>query len=531
MTQPKAVRETGLRVAYRRVSTGKQAKKYSLPQQTEAIERSAPGPIDRWFEDVETGTKEDRKNWVRLQELVAQGGVSEVWVLCMDRFARDEYDALRVSRDFRKFKTKLLFVEGQTDLETPEGRAQFGIQAVFSALEHARIRARSMDKRQRKMDQENRPDSWHLPLGFAVEDDWPLIVPERAEIARQIFDWRWRGKSMYRICGLLEAAGYKPERGAHWGESSIRRILQGGPQGGPNRSYIGEYHRCGKVWPIRDKQGNFLSIIDPKIFAEVEAMTAALPQQLVGAPVKLPFLLHKMGWCGLPGCGKRLQCVVDGGGPGKPRYRGYRCRGAIRCKAAFEPPCKSSRIPAELLEQLVWAEIWSILRDPERLRKLALAFVHEQREAAHLTEDPHQQLAALKAREGRVIWQHEEGIINDQVLKQKLGNLKRKMGLLEMAIRALPQIIPIAPLAEVERMCAQIAGGEEPDDYEGRRDVLEHLHDMRVTVFSKQEAKITAKLPVDQAAAPAGKFAHTGLPVCGNLFAPIPFEIKVRFAA
>jgi len=77
----------------------------------------------------------------RLTQRVFQGGVASVWVLCVDRFARNTEDPLRISRQFLEHGAKLKFVEAPADLETPEGKFQFTQYAAFAAFEHARLRA------------------------------------------------------------------------------------------------------------------------------------------------------------------------------------------------------------------------------------------------------------------------------------------------------------------------------------------------------------------------------------------------------
>jgi DNA invertase Pin-like site-specific DNA recombinase len=140
---------------YIRVSSLDQAKKFSLPSQEELLGANARrnyegAEISEWYIDKETGTTENRKDFKRLQQRIATGPPAVVHVLCVDRFARNTEDALRVSRQFYERGTKLDFVETPADLETPEGRFQFTQYAAFAPLSmHASASVRSMAVRRR----------------------------------------------------------------------------------------------------------------------------------------------------------------------------------------------------------------------------------------------------------------------------------------------------------------------------------------------------------------------------------------------
>ncbi len=140
MTQPKAAAPARKRLGYVRVSSTDQGRKFSPAAQRDAITAMAERDgkrIDEWFEDPRNGDDGlNRTNFQRICKMVAEAVVAEVYVLCMDRFARNTEDALRTARQFVERGTKLSFVETPADFETPEGRFQFTQYAAFAAFEH-----------------------------------------------------------------------------------------------------------------------------------------------------------------------------------------------------------------------------------------------------------------------------------------------------------------------------------------------------------------------------------------------------------
>src|SRR5215831_10619214 len=386
MTKSNLVPAPSLELAYIRVSTLDQSRKFSPAAQRDAIEAAARRegvPITEWFVDHESGTTDNRRDFQRLTQRVFQGGVASVWVLCLDRFSRNTEDALRISRQFLEHGAKLKFVETPADLETPEGKFQFTQYAAFAAFEHARLRARTMAGRNKKMDSgKGRPDSWSLGYGFAVEGDAPRIVEAEAEVVNQIFRWRREGKSIYAIAGLLQSRGIKPRKAAFWSPATIRGMLQ-------NTMYVGEYQRCGHTWAVP-------AIVPRDLFNDVQREMHAVYQRLVGRPSS-KYLLRSILFCR---CSRRMHGSVCHNGSGG-KWRHYRCDGKHHRNPSLPAPCTAPRISARIIEELVWRHIWRLLSDPALFRRLVEALAAEERAKAPARRDPARELEALRRREAK----------------------------------------------------------------------------------------------------------------------------------
>jgi DNA invertase Pin-like site-specific DNA recombinase len=419
-------------VGYIRVSTADQGRKYSPAAQRDAIEAAARREgalIAEWFVDHESGTTENRRDFQRLTQRVFQGGVASVWALCVDRFARNTEDALRISRQFLEHGAKLKFVETPADLETPEGKFQFTQYAAFAAFEHARLRARTMAGRNKKMDGgKGRPDSWNLPYGFTVEDDEPRILEKEAEVVIQIFHWRREGNSIYAIAGLLQSRGVKPRKATYWNPVTIRGMLT-------NRCYVGEYQRCRHTWAVP-------AIIPRDLFDDVQREMGAVYQRLVGRPSS-KYLLRGMLFCR---CLRRMHGTICHTGSGG-KWRHYRCDGKHHRNPSLPAPCSAPRVSARVIEELFWRHIWRLLSDPARFRRLAEALAAEDRAKAPARRDPARELESLRRREEKILEMAEAGLYTTAVARDKITALRKKIAALEIEARAVRRVIEIAPAA------------------------------------------------------------------------------------
>jgi putative resolvase len=111
------LRDIRVPVLYARVST--HAQKDNLERQIQRLKKEYPEA--ELFQDIRSGLKFDRHEFLMMLEAVQQGRVSKVVVVYEDRLARFGVDLLR--RIFKAYKTELEVLETKTEttLEgTPE---------------------------------------------------------------------------------------------------------------------------------------------------------------------------------------------------------------------------------------------------------------------------------------------------------------------------------------------------------------------------------------------------------------------------
>ena len=98
-------------------------------------------------------------------------------------------------------------------------------------------------------------------------------------------------------------------------------------------------------------------IVREEIFAQVQAKLDA-NQQTAARNTRHEYLLRTLVSCGM--C--RLSCT---GRQAQGGYRYYLCRGRTDAlRAAQEQRCTARYIPADQLDELVWADLCALLTDP-----------------------------------------------------------------------------------------------------------------------------------------------------------------------
>jgi putative resolvase len=102
-------------VLYARVST--HAQKDNLQRQVQRLKKEYPEA--ELFQDIRSGLKFDRPEFLKMLEAVQQGRVSKVVIVCEDRLARFGVDLLR--RTFKSYGTELEVLETTATMEgSPE---------------------------------------------------------------------------------------------------------------------------------------------------------------------------------------------------------------------------------------------------------------------------------------------------------------------------------------------------------------------------------------------------------------------------
>ena len=137
---------------YARVSTDKQAEKYGIPSQVEALRNrclergwSALPDADKeaFVDDGYSGSELARPALNRLREVVQKGQVDVVLAYDPDRLSRNLADLLLLESDFTKHGVKLEFITQEMDT-SPEGKMFFAIRGAVGQYERVKIRERSM---------------------------------------------------------------------------------------------------------------------------------------------------------------------------------------------------------------------------------------------------------------------------------------------------------------------------------------------------------------------------------------------------
>ena len=182
---------------YARVSTDKQAEKYGIPSQIEALRKRClerawtlvlDGDKDAFVDDGYSGAELDRLALNRLRQAAREGSVDVVLAYDPDRLSRKLYHQMILAEEFEKQGIKLEFIT--QDMGTsPEDRMFFNMRGLVSEYEREKIRERTMRGSREKARQGKVVSAGAIPFGLGYNKEKATLQKnlEKAQTVRLIF--------------------------------------------------------------------------------------------------------------------------------------------------------------------------------------------------------------------------------------------------------------------------------------------------------------------------------------------------------
>ena len=214
--------------AYARVSSDKDAAFHSLEAQTEYYrDYVAAHPdwelVSIYSDNGISGTTTNRPEFQRMLQDCRDGKIDLVITKSVTRFARNTVILLETIRELKRLGVDTYFEKEDMHGISPDGELLITLLAMY-AEEEARSASENQKWRIRKKFEKGEPWGGKM-LGYRLCDGQLTIVPEEAEIVRQIFSDYLSGMGCYRIAKKLILQGATPDNGNTWVSASIRRIL------------------------------------------------------------------------------------------------------------------------------------------------------------------------------------------------------------------------------------------------------------------------------------------------------------------
>lgn len=264
-------------------------------------------------------------------KLVEQGQIPKGSVLIvenMDRLSRQQVlDALNQFTGIIQAGIRLVTLQDgmEYDLDSiNQNWTQLIISITYMARAHEeseakskRLKASWTNKRHRASNGEIKLTS-RAPAWLELIDKRFLIIAERAEAVRQIFEMKLSGKGVHHIEQAMNRQdGWKPKKG--WRKSYINKILR-------NRSVIGEYqpHKMidGKRQPVGEAIPDYFpAIIDKALFDRVQEQfkrNREIKGNAGGRNGKISNLFGHIAYCRY--CNGPMAFVNKGPGPKGGQY-------------------------------------------------------------------------------------------------------------------------------------------------------------------------------------------------------------------
>lgn len=276
-----------LRVAaYCRVSTkqDEQLNSYEV-QRTHYEERIRTEP--KWslvgiFADKGiTGTSmKKRDEFNKMLRLCYKGKIDMIIVKSISRFARNTLDVIKITRKLREINVDVYFEEQGIHSIDPASEFYITIYGSIAQSESENISANVKWGKAQSAKQGNVPFQCKHFLGYTKNADGEIeIVPEEAEIIREIYERYLSGESLHGIKCYLEAKEIPTPAGCSvWRQETIRSILSNEKYKGDaiiNKTYVSDCisKRIKANNGERNKyyiENNHPAIIDTGTFARVQ---------------------------------------------------------------------------------------------------------------------------------------------------------------------------------------------------------------------------------------------------------------------
>ena len=222
--------------AYARVSTDKDASLHSLAAQVSYYSGLIQSRKDWEYAGVYadegiSGTRANRPEFQRLLRDCRAGKIDIVLVKSISRFARNTLTSLQTVRELKTLGIDVFFEREGIHSLTAEGELLFTITAACAQAEAESV-SENCRWRIRKNFAEGIPVTNRI-YGFKMKHGQFTVVPEEAEVIREIFAMYLDGLGRTLIAMRLNERGIPAPDGGQWLPSRLYDILQ-------NEKYAGD---------------------------------------------------------------------------------------------------------------------------------------------------------------------------------------------------------------------------------------------------------------------------------------------------
>jgi len=392
-------------VIYARFSSSAQ-REASIEQQinvcTAFAEREGYTILQTYSDRALTGRTDRRPQFLQMIKDARKGRFCAIIVYALDRFSRDKYDSARYKHELRQSGVRVVSATEPIS-DNPSGIL---IESVFEGL--AQYYSAELAQKIRRGYEDNAKKclaSGSVPFGFRRSADGHYeIMPEEAEIVREIFRRVGSGETYAGICRDLNARGIKTRHGAAWNRSSFNTILR-------NQRYIGTY-----ISKYHIQEDAIPQIVDKQLFYKVQTIshTKTGPRRTPNGYYSLTGKL----FCGL--CGEAMTGTSGTSKSGRLCYY-YTCHGHRVHK------CDQRSFPRDQLEDTICHAIWDDVLSDDSIRWMAHQTILDQDKirADSDLEIVRLSLAEVRAQKANILNAIKAGIFTSTT-KDELLRLERE---------------------------------------------------------------------------------------------------------
>lgn len=434
---------------YARVSTEEQAKSgYGIDSQLSACReklKSLGLSADaEYVDDGYSGEFIDRPSMDRLRNDLRAGIIDCIAVYDPDRMARNLTHMLLIADDIEKAGAKLTFITGDYDA-SPEGRLFFSIRGAIAAFEKEKIRERtSRGKRTKALQGKIVQNCYAYGYSWDEKNSLYVINEPEADVVRLIYSLCLDNKlGTSRIADELNRRQLVNKNGRPFKPSLVNAILK-------KPMYYGEYQQFSlsskqigqkKVKATKSPMEHRVKINIPPIVTkdrwEAVQEQLALNKSIAKRNTEYDYLLQGLLYC--PLCPRKLTATVCHSNRKNKKevlYHYYFC--TTGKKPEYKIKCGNKHIPAQALDDQVWAALLTIAKDSSKLADFLLQ-KEDTDYTAELTALTKQKETLEKRKSGIVAW-FSDGMIDNDTATKQINALNKELTSLIKDISALSNL-------------------------------------------------------------------------------------------
>jgi site-specific DNA recombinase len=504
---------------YARVPATRQAQAQTIEQQ---LDRLRAAVAERGWEledqhvyrdDGFSGARLGRPGLDRLRDHAALADLDVVLVAAPDRLARNYVHQVLLIEELAGHGCRVEFLDRPMS-DDPHDQLLLQIRGAVAEYERTLITERMRRGRHARLRAGTLLPWTRPPFGYRLDPDRPRDAaavrtePGEAALVAQLFDWYLQPRAtLYQLTTRLAALGAASPTGKpRWTVASVRGILRNPAYAGralTNRTRPAPARRRksalqpagpGITHAPRPEQDwievPVPQVVSEEIFAQVQAKLD-VNQQGAARNTRHEYLLRALVSCGA--C--RLACT---GRQLHPGYRYYLCRGRTDpLRAAEGRRCTARYIPAGQLDDLVWADLCTLLTDPAHITRALTraqggAWLPQELQARQAAIG--QALGQLERQQQRLLDAYLAEVLGLPELQRKHQDLDRRHATLlaqqHQLDAAAGQKLELQAIADgIEAFCQAIRAGLATASFTQRRQLAELLIDRVIVTDSDVEIR------------------------------------------
>ena len=454
---------------YARVSSEQQVEAGTIASQVEALKQRVAKEelvIEEelcFIDEGYSGATLIRPALERLRDIAAAGVVDRIYVHSPDRLARKYAYQVLLIDELQRCGVEVVFLNHEFG-QTPEDELLLQVQGMVAEYERAKILERS---RRGKLHAARRGSVNVLggaPYGYRYvsckEGDGQAsydILLEEARVVRQIYEWVGMDRhSIGEVTRRLTKQAVATRSGKNfWDRTTVWGILKnpaykgkaayGKTRTGPMRPHLrtqrgnpDQPRRAYSTYNVPADQWHYIpvpAIVSEELFDTVQEQLVENKKRNRKTSRGARYLLQGLLVCKKCGYAYYGKPVSLSAGKGKKRsYAYYRCTGSDAYRFGGQRLCYNKQVRTDLLEESVWQDICSLLKDPQRVEQEYKRRLTTKKKGVEWNST--EQLWALikKVKRGitRLVDAYQDGLIDKSEFEPRMRKSKERLAQLQL---------------------------------------------------------------------------------------------------